>query len=122
MAIQWQQRVPVTQEEVIASYQFLLECSVRMLFRARDEDWGSLIDEESRYVAEVEQLAKVEQGLALDRPHQERKAVLLRQILEQDREIRERLTRRREELSRLMGVSQRQRQLNSAYHPPGHRQ
>lgn len=122
MAEHWQQTATMTQEEVIACYRFLQECSDRMLFRARDQDWGALIEEESRYAAKVEQLARVEQGLVLDSAHQERKAALLRQILEQDREIRERLTQRREELSHLMGVSQRQRKLNSAYHSPGNRQ
>lgn len=121
MATHWQQNAPRTQEEIIASYQFLLECSDRMLFRARDEDWSSLIAEESRYAAKVEQLARLEPGLELDRMHQERKAALLRRILEQDQEIRERLSQRREELSRLMEVSQRQRKLNSAYHSPGNR-
>jgi flagellar protein FliT len=104
-----------TQEDIIASYQSLLASSVRMLHKAQDEDWVSLIDEESRYVAQVERLTRLESGMVLEPAQVVRKAELLAQILVQDREIRERLAQRKAELSRLIGQSQRQRQLNRAY-------
>ncbi|WP_157953620.1 flagellar protein FliT [Zobellella maritima] len=103
------------QEDIIACYQSLLDCSARMLYQARDEDWTSLIDEESRYVSQVERLARLEAVQVLAPAQMARKAELLGLILSQDREIRARLMQRKEELGRLIGESQRQRKLNRAY-------
>ncbi|GGX80140.1 hypothetical protein GCM10007160_04530 [Litchfieldella qijiaojingensis] len=110
---------PMTQEQVLAAYETLRECSNRMLEWARLEDWDSLVNEESRYIIEVERLSKLEPSLAMDVAQQERKAELLEQILEQDMEIRRRLVERRDALSELIGVSQRKRDLNRAYRPLG---
>lgn len=110
---------PMTQEQVLDAYETLRERSNRMLEWARLKDWDSLVNEESRYVIEVERLSTLEPRLALDVAQQERKAELLEQILEQDLEIRRRLVERRDALSELIGVSQRKRDLNRAYRPLG---
>ncbi|MBD3894459.1 flagellar protein FliT [Halomonas sp. ML-15] len=86
-----------------------------MLKLARDEAWGELIELQSRYVIEVERLSRMEQELVLDAPHRQRKAALLEAILERDREVRERLVARRDELGALIGTSQRRRDLSRAY-------
>lgn len=110
---------PMTQEQLLAAYEDLLERSTRMLEWARQGDWDALVNEESCYVVEVERLSQVEPESLLDVPQQKRRAELLEQILEQDMEIRRRLVERRDALSELIGVSQRKRDLNRAYRPLG---
>lgn len=110
---------PMTEERLLAAYEALRECSSRMLEWARQEDWDSLVNEESRYVIEVERLSQFDSELLLDMPQQQRRAELLEQILEQDMEIRRRLVERRDALSELIGVSQRKRNLSRAYRPLG---
>lgn len=104
-----------TQEALIAEYEALLVRSTRMLARVHEEDWESLVDDQSRYVVEVERLTKIEPGIAMDDAHSKRKASLLESILEQDMEIRRLLVERRDELGKLIGTTQRKRQAGRAY-------
>ncbi|MFY0989113.1 flagellar protein FliT [Halomonas sp. C05BenzN] len=110
-------RGPAAQETVIAAYEALLERSSEMLDSARSADWEALIDQESRYLVEVERLRHRETELPLDDPRGERKAELLERILEQDLEIRRRLVERRDELGRLIGSGRQQMALSRAYGP-----
>ena len=55
--------------------------------------------------------------MLLDGAAQQRKAELLESILEHDVDIRRRLVARRDELGKLIEVSQRQRDLHRAYAP-----
>lgn len=112
---------PSTPEQVIADYQRLLVASEAVLLHSREQDWEALIEAKVDYVALVEQLKQREQGVVFSPAEQERKLALLQQLLEHDKEIRERLTARREELSQLLGVSQQQRKLNHAYGAAEHR-
>lgn len=105
-------------ERLLACYEALLERSTRMLAKAREEAWEALIEEESRYVQEVERLAREDQGQALDAAQRERKADLLERILEQDMEVRRHLVARRDELGELIGNSRRKRDLERAYRQP----
>lgn len=105
-------------ERLLAAYEALLERSSRMLAKAREEAWDALIEEESRYVLEVERLAREDQGQGLDPAQRERKASLLERILEQDMEVRRHLVARRDELGELIGNSRRKRDLERAYRNP----
>lgn len=105
-------------ERLLAAYEALLERSSRMLAKAREEAWDALIEEESRYVLEVERLAREDQGQGLDPMQRERKASLLERILEQDMEVRRHLVARRDELGELIGNSRRKRDLERAYRNP----
>lgn len=100
---------------LLAAYANLLERSSRMLACMHRQDWFSLVEEQSRYVIEVESLSKAEGNLDLSENERERKAALLERILEQDIEIRRGLLERREELQKLIGVSQRKRDLVRSY-------
>lgn len=103
--------------QVLRAYEGLLARSTHMLDCVQRHDWGALVEEESRYVLEVEELSHTERHTALDAAQRERKAMLLEQILEQDLEIRRRLMARREELQHLIGASKRKRDLRRSYGP-----
>lgn len=104
--------------------QALLEAYAKLLVRARHmheladaEQWPELIEQRTHYVTLVEELRERDQKVTLDASAKTRKAELLESILEHDVEIRRRLVARREELGKLIGVSQRQRDLHRAYAP-----
>jgi len=100
---------------LLEKYKTLLSRTQRMLALARDADWAALIDQESHYVVQVEQLIQLDAELQLDTDGRDRKARLLEQILENDLEIRQHLMERREELGNLIGATQRQRNLRRTY-------
>lgn len=102
-------------QRVLATYERLLACSSRMLALAREHDWEALIREETDYLCVVSGLAELERGVQLGPRQQDRKAELLARILEQDGELRRRLVARRDELSALIGVSRRRRDLSRSY-------
>lgn len=106
-----------TQTTLLATYSELLESVSHMLELAQDEQWAELIDQRSRYVALVENVKALDAVVALDAAGRQRKADLLERILEHDVDIRRQLVARREELGKLIGVSQRQRDLHRAYAP-----
>ncbi|WP_194756449.1 flagellar protein FliT [Aliidiomarina indica] len=102
-------------EEVLASYRRLLGFSETMLFHARQDDWTSLIDSEVKYVSEVDRLQKYEMEAMLSEDQQEAKLELLEKLLEQDREIRERLAQRRAELEKLLTGASQKKKVDKAY-------
>ena len=101
--------------DVIQSYQRLLELSNTMLVHARNDDWAALIESEVVYVSEVEKLQNYEVDAMLSEAQQEAKLELLRKLLEQDKEIRERLLARREELEKLISSASKKKQVEDAY-------
>ncbi len=110
-------RETLSAEQVLLAYEALLARSGRMLDCVQRHDWDALVDEESRYVLDVEQLSNSEGDTVLDAAQQDRKALMLEQILDQDLEIRRCLVARREELARLIGTSKRKRELRRSYGP-----
>nr|WP_240457663.1 flagellar protein FliT [Halomonas socia] len=100
---------------VLKRYEALRVQTDGMLELARAEAWSELIQQQARYVVEVERLSRLEQGLDFDAGNRQRKALLLEAILESDHEVRERLLVRRDELGALIGTSQRKRDLSRAY-------
>lgn len=100
---------------VLEGYEALSARSSRMRDLAIGEEWGDLVEEQSRYVIEVERLSRMERDIELDAGQRQRKADLLEVILECDRDVRERLVTRRDQLGELIGVSQRKRDLSRAY-------
>ncbi len=105
------------QQSLLASYEALLGSVEYMHELANAEQWAELIDQRTSYVVLVEQLRELDATVALDAAAQQRKAELLESILEHDVDIRRRLVARRDELGKLIGVSQRQRDLHRAYAP-----
>ncbi len=105
------------QQTLLASYETLLSRVEYMHELANAEQWAELIDQRTSYVVLVEQLRELDTNVALDEAAQQRKVELLERILEHDVEIRRRLVSRRDELGKLIEVSQRQRDLHRAYAP-----
>lgn len=102
-------------EEVLESYRRLLGFSETMLYHARHDDWAALIDAEVNYVSEVDRLQKYEMEAMLSEEQQDAKLDLLEQLLEQDREIRERLAQRRAELEKLLTSASQKKKVDEAY-------
>lgn len=107
----------VSADQVMRVYEGLARRTLHMENLAREGDWGALIEEESRYVVDVEWLARCEAGAALSHAQQERKATVLAGILEREQTIRTCLLTRRDELDQLIGLSRRQRDLKRSYGP-----
>jgi flagellar protein FliT len=105
------------QQTLLNSYETLLSRVEHMHKLANVEQWEELIDQRTNYVLLVEQLRELDATVLLDAAAQQRKAELLERILEHDVDIQRRLVARRDELGKLIGVSQRQRDLHRAYAP-----
>ncbi|WP_169930860.1 flagellar protein FliT [Pseudidiomarina aestuarii] len=97
------------------SYQALLEHSNQMLANVRNEDWDALIETEVNYVREVERLSQHEPHVQLDDDQQLQKLQLLHKIMDQDREIRERLIARRAKLEETLLSMQKKQKLEHSY-------
>ncbi len=110
-------RKTLSAEQVLLAYEALLARSGRMLDCVRRHDWETLVEEESHYLVDVEQLSDRESDTVLDAGQQARKAMLLERILDRDLEIRRCLVARREELAALIGSSRRKRDLRRSYGP-----
>ncbi|MBT2774542.1 flagellar protein FliT [Halomonas sp. ISL-60] len=105
------------QQALLTSYETLLSRVEYMHELANAEQWAELIDQRTSYVVLVEQLRELDTTVSLDAAALQRKAELLERILEHDVDIRRRLVSRRDELGKLIEVSQRQRDLHRAYAP-----
>ena len=105
------------QQALLTSYETLLSRVEYMHQLANAEQWAELIDQRTSYVLLVDQLRELDATVSLDSAALQRKAELLERILEHDVDIRRRLVVRRDELGRLIEVSQRQRDLHRAYAP-----
>lgn len=106
-----------SQQSLLEAYATLLVRASHMHELANAEQWPELIEQRTHYVMLVEELRELDKKVVLDTAAQIRKAELLESILEHDVGIRRRLVARREELGKLIGVSQRQRDLHRAYAP-----
>lgn len=106
-----------SQETLLEAYEGLLVHVSQMHELASTEQWEALIEQRTHYVSLVERLHELDRDVTLDEAGKQRKAKLLEDILEYDVEIRRRLVARRDELGKLIGVSQRQRDLHRAYAP-----
>ncbi|MDR5898730.1 flagellar protein FliT [Halomonas vilamensis] len=107
----------VTQQSLLDAYAALLDSAAYMHELANAEEWTALIEQRTHYVMLVEKLRQLDSTLTLDERAQRSKAELLEAILEHDVEIRRQLVARRDELGKLIGISQRQRNLHRAYAP-----
>ncbi|XKH60317.1 flagellar protein FliT [Halomonas sediminis] len=106
-----------TQDALLKAYTALLASVKHMHELAHHEQWAELIEQRTHYVLLVEELQRLDASLTLDAVHSQQKADLLEGILEHDVQMRQLLLERRDELGKLIGVSQRQRSLHRAYAP-----
>ncbi|WP_249979013.1 flagellar protein FliT [Vreelandella olivaria] len=105
------------QQTLLEAYAKLLARATHMHELAKAEQWAELIEQRTQYVMLVEELRELDTLVELDTSGRKGKSDLLESILEHDVEIRRCLVARRDELGKLIGVSQRQRDLYRAYAP-----
>lgn len=100
---------------LLAIYQQLLALSQSMLRLANEGNWNELIDMEVDYISAVEKLTQATQQQPISSHAQDQLRPVLRHILDNEKEIKSLLQARMEELSSLIGHSNRQKSMNSAY-------
>ena len=101
--------------KIIGVYRELESKASRMVALARAQDWEAMICEGEEYVNAVAALADMERDCELDEQERLAKYRVLERTLDYDLEIRSCLLEHREELSRLMALSRRERALSQAY-------
>lgn len=89
-------------EQLLGRYEGLLTLATQINELARRGNWMELIEKESQYVIESEQLSRLDTS-AMAPHHYERKADLLEHIFSLDLETRSLLIARREQLRRQIG-------------------
>ena len=101
--------------KILGVYRELESKASRMVALARQQDWEAMICEGEAYVTAVAALADMEKDCELDEQERLAKYRALERTLDYDLEIRSCLLEHREELSRLMALSRRERALSQAY-------
>jgi len=104
-----------TAPHLFAIYQQLLSLSQSMLRLASQGEWEKLIDMEVTYISAVETLSQLTAQQPISPATQDQLRPLLRHLLDNEAEIRKLLQVRMDELSSLIGHSNRQKSMNSAY-------
>jgi flagellar protein FliT len=96
---------------LLAHYQQILVLSENMLVMARQSEWDNLVFIEEKYVhavAEISELNAKQDDKPLSGVTQDEIAVVLRQLLSNEKEINQ--------LLQVISQSSRQQRLNSTYH------
>lgn len=110
-----------------STYDQLLKHSKIMLIWAREENWTALLEEEAKYVDEIERLNVQGEQHSAGSPQVKPQSKMLEQILENGAEIRRCLIARRDRISDLMKAAQCRDKLTGTYgvaqpEPMGYRQ
>ncbi|MBQ0711347.1 MAG: flagellar protein FliT [Porticoccus sp.] len=98
-----------------STYDQLLTHSKIMLIWAREENWTALLEEEAKYVCEVERLNVQGEQYSAGSPPDKQQSTMLEQILKNGAEIRERLIASRDRIGELMKVAQCRDKLTGTY-------
>ncbi|MGN6388871.1 MAG: flagellar protein FliT [Burkholderiaceae bacterium] len=101
--------------DILADYEAVASITGQMLLAARDADWDRLTALESACAARVAILKEQEPQPALTGALRERKVRILRQILDDDREIRNLTEPWMARLMNLMQSAGTERRLSRAY-------
>lgn len=101
--------------KLLGCYEELRRQAQQMLESARQGDWNGLIELERKRGRLLEDLASGEQGGSQEPEVQEKKAVLIRQILEIDGETRELAEAWLKELQEILGSVDTEQKLQKAY-------
>lgn len=98
----------------LANWQQLLLLSNQMLIMARTQQWEALIDGELNYIQHVNALSASD-GNATDCPFPGKVREILRQLLENEAEVKRLLLERMDELKVLIHQGNQQQSVNLAY-------
>ena len=105
----------MTSQEVLSVYEAMVELTGQMLQAAGGNDWGRLIELEKRCAAHVQTLQDNGPALAMQGPGRDKKIEILKQLLSDDRRIRDLTMPWMAQLSALISSSGTERRLASAY-------
>ena len=105
----------MTSQEVVTVYEAMMGITEQMVQAAESGDWDLLVELEQQCAAYTKQLKDSEQPLALVGANRERKVAAIRQMLDDDRKIRDLTTPWMAQLSALISNSGNQRRVAHAY-------
>ena len=105
--------------DILRTYEHLAEMTSRMRAAATSEDWDKVVALESECASLYTQLKTVENGVAGDADYQRRKSQLICQLLDDDAQIRERVSGQLARIWRLIDGAPRVAKLNAAYTSAG---
>lgn len=97
------------------TYESLAQKSTAMLEAATRSEWDTVIEIERQCQTLIAQLKSHGDAIPLDESARRRKVQIIRDMLEQDAEIRELAQPWMAELSRVLQVSRTQRKVENAY-------
>lgn len=101
--------------ETLLSYQQLVKLSQSMLSLAVDGKWNDLIDCEMNYLQTVEQVTKNPPASTLPNGLQSQIRVAIKEILDNESQLKSLLNGRMDELRDLVDSSTNQRNISSSY-------
>jgi flagellar protein FliT len=107
--------MPLTPNEVIESYEHLARVTSRMREAATSDDWQQVIELESECSSVYARLIGAEETGPADEGFQRRKAELIMKLLDDDAQIRERLSGELTRIWRMIDGRQRVQKLSAAY-------
>jgi flagellar protein FliT len=109
---------PDTLDQLLQHYETIALLSGNMLKSARQDDWDTVIALQHQYSAHVEALRPIQGRFSFDAPQEARVDALLRRILSDEAEVRERVTPRLARLSALIASNRQSQVLQKTYGLP----
>ncbi|WP_017429043.1 flagellar protein FliT [Vreelandella jeotgali] len=106
-----------TQQTLLDAYAALLDSASHMHELAVAGQWAELIEQRTGYIMLVDKLRRLDAIVTLDAEARESKAELLERILDYDARTRRQLIDRRDELGKLIDVSEQEQRLYRTYGP-----
>ncbi len=101
--------------DIIKAYEHLAEVTARMRVAAANEDWDGVIALETECASVYTRLTKIETGAPFDPDYQRRKSELICKLLDDDAQIRERVSGQLTSIWRLIEGQPNVDRLRSAY-------
>lgn len=100
---------------VITNYESLSALTAQMREAAVHNEWDRLIDLEQQCRRHVDAMKQADASVVLDEPSRQRKARLIKKILEHDADIRSRTVTWMGQLQRIMQSNRHEQRLQQAY-------
>lgn len=109
---------PTTIEQLLQRFEAIANLSGSLLKAARVDDWDTAITLQQKYSALADTLRPVHDRFSLDASQLARRDALLRRILSDEAEVRDRAVPRLARLSALVASNQKTQALQKAYGLP----
>ena len=106
---------PLPLEHMLDSYEHLVQLTGRMREAAAQDDWDRVVELESECSKVYSVLMSSHEGAAMDEGYVRRKSELIMKLLEDDKEIRERISGQLTQIWRLIDGRGQVEKLSSAY-------